>query len=51
MWGGMWIVNVLVPQPATTEKQKRWTNAAAWWIFVSGKKSIDAANYQESSNI
>ena len=22
------------------EKQKRWANTAAWWIFVSGEKSI-----------
>ena len=27
------IPNVLVPQPATMEKQKRWANTAAWWIF------------------
>ena len=29
------IVNVLVPRPATKEKQKRWANTAAWWILVT----------------
>ena len=29
----VWILNVLVPRPATMEKQKRWASTAAWWIF------------------
>ena len=29
----LWILNVLVPQPATMEKQEQWANTAAWWIF------------------
>ena len=29
----LWILNVLVPRPATAEKQKGWANTAAWWIF------------------
>ena len=29
------------------EKQKRW----AWWIFMRGERSMDAANCQEGSNI
>ena len=24
---------MLVPRPAIMEKQKRWANTAAWWIF------------------
>ena len=31
----VWILNVLVPRPTTKEKQKRWANTAAWWIFVT----------------
>ena len=42
---------MLVPRPATTEKQKLVANAVAWWFFVTGKKAIDAANCQESSNV
>ena len=33
------------------EKQKQWAKTAAWWTFVSGEKSVGAANRQESSNI
>ena len=31
----MWMLNVLVPRPATMEKQKRCANTAAWWVFVT----------------
>ena len=31
----VWILNVLVPRPATMETRKRWANTAAWWIFVT----------------
>ena len=58
----VWILQVLVPRPATMT-QKRWANTAAWWIFVTqasakeglgqifvnGAKSIAAANCRESS--
>ena len=37
-----WILNVLVPWHVTIEKQKQWANTAAWWIFMSGEKPIDA---------
>ena len=48
------------------EKQKRWANTAAWWIFVTqvglgegrmveifviGERSVDAARCQESSQL
>ena len=47
----VWILRVLVPSPAAMEKQKRWANTAAWWIFVNGERPIGAANRHESSNI
>ena len=45
----VWILNVLMPRPATREKQKQWANTAAWCIFVSAEKSIDAAHCLETS--
>ena len=40
------ILNVLVPRPAIMEKQKKWANTAACWIFKSGETSMDVANCQ-----
>ena len=45
------ILNVLLLQPASMEKQKRWANTVAWCVCMSGDKSIDTADCQESSNI
>ena len=42
----VWIFNVLVPRPATAEKQKWWASTAVGWICVSGGKSIDAGQQQ-----
>ena len=41
---------MLVPQPAIMEKQKQWDNTTVWWIFVSGEKLIDTANYHERTS-
>ena len=47
----VWFLKCAVRRPATDRETERPGQTAAWWIFVSGEKSIDAANFQESSNI
>ena len=46
----VWVLNKLVHDKPPMEKQKWWANTAAWWIFVSGEKLIDA-DFQETSDI
>ena len=35
--------------PLPMEKQEQWANTAAWGIFVTGERSMDAANCQQHS--
>ena len=37
--------------PPPMKGQQRWAKTPVWWLFVSGKKSIGATNFPESSTI